>query len=87
MHTYIYTYTHTHTHTHMLYIPWFQNLVQITIGCGKVIEIQNIHYKCIISISQIYSICTLHAVYYVQLMKKINNLKNLLLEVDFTPLT
>jgi len=79
--------TNTHTHTHVLHIQRFQNLVQVTVGCEKVIEIQNIYCKRIISISQIYSICTIHEIFYVQLMKRMNNVKSLLHKVDFTALT
>jgi len=31
---YIYTYTHTHTYVHTLYIPWNENFVKVTVGCG-----------------------------------------------------
>ena len=70
----------------MLYIPWFKfspsdNRMRKSHRNTKY-TLQNI-----ISISQIYSICILHEVYYVQLMKRLDNIKNLLLKVDFTPLT
>ena len=34
-----------------------------------------------------YSVCTLYEIYYVQLTKIMNNVRNLLLKVDFKPLT